>query len=120
MPQPSKKTSKLLNVLWRKQQAGNIHVYKNEINNSLKSKNFLANLFILKYLLFSLFGPTKKKKYTHTYIHKPFVSLAYLASLHELLRYNTIEYIYGYYFTLMEVIRIDGNHPQVGFQINQL
>ena len=29
----SKKPCKLLNVLWQKQQAGNIHVYKNEINN---------------------------------------------------------------------------------------
>ena len=34
VPSPrQKKTCKLLNVLWWKQQAGHIHVCKNEINN---------------------------------------------------------------------------------------
>ena len=47
-------------VLWRKQQAGNIHLCKNKINNSKKNTNLLLNLFILKYLLFSLIGSTMK------------------------------------------------------------
>ena len=50
-------------VLWRKQQAENMYVCKNETNNYLK--NLLVGLFILKYLLFSLSGPTKKKSFTN-------------------------------------------------------
>ena len=60
-------------VLWWKQQARNIHVCKNEIDNSLKNTNLLVYLFLLKYLLSSLFGPTTKKKFTiyiYIYIYK--------------------------------------------------
>ena len=32
------------------------------MNNSLKNTNLLLDQFILKYLLFSFFGPTAKKK----------------------------------------------------------
>ena len=39
------------------------HVCKNEINNSLKNTNLLEDLFILKYLLLSLFGRSTKKLY---------------------------------------------------------
>ena len=39
-----KKSSKSFNVPCRKQQAGNIHLSKKEINTSLKKRN--ANLFV--------------------------------------------------------------------------
>ena len=37
-------------VLWQKQQAGNKHVRKKEINNSWKNTNLLVDIFILKYI----------------------------------------------------------------------
>ena len=49
VPHPCKKPSKLQNVLRRKQQTGNIHVCKNEINNS-KNINLSVDLFILIYI----------------------------------------------------------------------
>ena len=76
VPHPSKIPDTLLNVPWWKQQAGNIHISKNEINKSSKYINLLVDLFILKYLLFSLFGPTEKEKkiiyiYIYIYIYIP-------------------------------------------------
>ena len=62
MPYLSKKPSKLLNVLGRKQEAENLHEYENKINNSLKNMNLLVDQFILKYLLFFSLWSTKKKK----------------------------------------------------------
>ena len=60
-------------VLWRKRQARNMPVCKNEII-LLKKANLLVDLFSLKYLLFPLFRPLAKKKkffyiHTHTYIY---------------------------------------------------
>ena len=58
--------------LRRKQQAGNLHTCKNEINNSSKNPNLLVELFILKYFLFfSLWTNNKTKNiiYTHTHTH---------------------------------------------------
>ena len=39
---------------------GNIHVCKNEINNSKKYKSLSGPIYLL---LFSLFGPTTKKNF---------------------------------------------------------
>ena len=36
--------AKLLNILWRKQQAGNIHVCKNEINNYFENIDLVEDL----------------------------------------------------------------------------
>ena len=55
-------------VLWRKQQAGNIHVCKTEINNSWKNANLMADLFTLTYLLFSFWTHNKRNFFTYIYI----------------------------------------------------
>ena len=47
---------------------GNIHIYKNEMNISLKNTNLFADQFIFKYLFFSLFGPTTEF-FLHAYAH---------------------------------------------------
>ena len=48
-------------VLWWKTQAGNTHLCKNEINNSLKNANLLMDQCILKYLLFFSLWTNNKK-----------------------------------------------------------
>ena len=55
-------------VLWQKQQAGNINVFKNK-KIILRDTNLSVDRFILKYLLFSLFGRIKKKENLFTYIY---------------------------------------------------
>ena len=66
VPHLSEKPSQLLNVHWRKQQAGNIHVCKNEMNNSYKIYKFLSGTIHFEIFAFSLFGLTKKRK---SFIH---------------------------------------------------
>ena len=46
----SKMPSKLLNVLWWRQQAGNMHVFKNEINNSSKCKSLSWPIHFVLYV----------------------------------------------------------------------
>ena len=65
----NKKPSKLLDVLWWKWQAGNIHVSKNKINNSSKNINLLVDRFILKYIyIYYIYIHTHTHTQTHTYV----------------------------------------------------